>query len=121
MVKIKKGSLFSSGCQTLVNAVNCVGVMGAGIALEFRLRYPKMFNKYKMLSPDGICYSFDSRANGYCRSEGIGVVILESTRICDYGYCKIEGIVKNLFMVKASMIMYHFILIPKTQCCIRGS
>jgi len=47
MVKIKKGSLFSSGCQTLVNAVNCVGVMGAGIALEFRLRYPKMFNKYK--------------------------------------------------------------------------
>lgn len=32
---------------TLVNTVNCVGVMGAGIALEHRLRDPEMFARYK--------------------------------------------------------------------------
>ena len=30
-----------------------------------------------MLSPDGICYSFDDRANGYARGEGIGVVVIK--------------------------------------------
>jgi O-acetyl-ADP-ribose deacetylase (regulator of RNase III) len=45
-IKIIKGNLFTSNCQTLVNTVNCVGVMGAGIALEFRLRYPQMYIKY---------------------------------------------------------------------------
>ena len=52
MIKIYKGNLFSSSCQTIVNAVNCVGVMGAGIALEFRLRYPKMFKRYKKYCND---------------------------------------------------------------------
>jgi len=47
MIKFIKGNIFSSSCQTIVNTVNCFGVMGAGIALEFRMRYPKMFNEYK--------------------------------------------------------------------------
>jgi acyl transferase domain-containing protein len=29
------------------------------------------------LSPDGLCHSFDSRANGYARGEGFGVVIIK--------------------------------------------
>lgn len=41
-----RGNLFTSKCQTLVNTVNCVGIMGAGIALEFRYRYPKMYERY---------------------------------------------------------------------------
>lgn len=45
-LKIIKGNLFTSNCQTLVNTINCVGVMGAGIALEFRLRYPQMYTRY---------------------------------------------------------------------------
>lgn len=45
-MKIINGNIFTSSCQTIVNSVNCVGVMGAGIALEFKLRYPKMFEKY---------------------------------------------------------------------------
>ncbi|MBE9144093.1 macro domain-containing protein [Planktothrix mougeotii] len=45
-IEIIKGNLFTSQCQTLVNTVNCVGVMGAGIALEFRLRYPEMYTRY---------------------------------------------------------------------------
>ena len=45
-VTIKTGNIFTSECQTLVNTVNCDGVMGAGIALEFKLRLPEMFEQY---------------------------------------------------------------------------
>ena len=39
---------------------------------------PQMgFSKGGFLSPDGICYAFDSRANGYIRSEGAGVIIIK--------------------------------------------
>ena len=48
-IKILKGNIFTSKYQTLVNTVNCVGVMGAGIALEYRLRYPEMHDKYVQL------------------------------------------------------------------------
>ena len=51
-VSVRKGNIFSSRCQTIVNTVNCVGIMGAGIALECRLRYPLMFEKYAQLCAD---------------------------------------------------------------------
>lgn len=47
------GNIFTSECQTLVNTVNCVGVMGAGIALEFKFRHPAMFERYTRLCKDG--------------------------------------------------------------------
>jgi len=46
MIKVLIGNLFESGAQTLVNTVNCVGVMGKGIAREFKKRYPDMFRDY---------------------------------------------------------------------------
>jgi O-acetyl-ADP-ribose deacetylase (regulator of RNase III)/uncharacterized protein YwgA len=46
MVKVQIGDLFKSGAQTLVNTVNCEGVMGKGIALEFKKRFPDMFSDY---------------------------------------------------------------------------
>ena len=46
-IKHIKGNIFSSKCQTLVNTVNCVGVMGKGIALVHKLRYQKMYEDYK--------------------------------------------------------------------------
>lgn len=45
-VKIVEGNIFTTQCGTIVNTINCVGVMGAGIALECRLRYPEMYKKY---------------------------------------------------------------------------
>jgi O-acetyl-ADP-ribose deacetylase (regulator of RNase III) len=47
MVKIVKGDLLASKAQTLVNPVNCVGVMGKGLALIFKEKYPNMFYDYK--------------------------------------------------------------------------
>lgn len=47
-----KGDLFSSPAQVLVNTVNTVGVMGKGIALEFKNRYPEMFKLYQKKCDD---------------------------------------------------------------------
>jgi O-acetyl-ADP-ribose deacetylase (regulator of RNase III)/uncharacterized protein YwgA len=44
---VRKGDLFESRVQTLVNTVNTVGVMGKGIALEFKRRFPDMFADYQ--------------------------------------------------------------------------
>ena len=52
-VNVLTGNIFTSRCQTLVNTVNCAGVMGAGLALECRLRWPVMFEKYVQLCEDG--------------------------------------------------------------------
>lgn len=46
MVRTLIGDLFESKAQTLVNTVNCVGVMGKGIALEFKKRFPDMYEDY---------------------------------------------------------------------------
>ena len=42
-------SLFTSGAQVLVNPVNCVGVMGAGLAKVFATRWPRMTASYRDL------------------------------------------------------------------------
>jgi O-acetyl-ADP-ribose deacetylase (regulator of RNase III)/uncharacterized protein YwgA len=46
MFKAIIGDLFTSRTDTLVNTVNCVGVMGKGVALEFKKRFPAMFEDY---------------------------------------------------------------------------
>lgn len=45
-VTVKIGDMFESEAQTLVNTVNCVGVMGKGVAAEFKRRFPRMFKDY---------------------------------------------------------------------------
>lgn len=46
MITVRIGDIFESDAQTLVNTVNCVGVMGKGIALEFKGRFPDMYEEY---------------------------------------------------------------------------
>ena len=47
MIGYLNKTVFNSNCDGLVNTVNCVGAMGAGLALEFSLRYPEMKKKYE--------------------------------------------------------------------------
>lgn len=46
MFKALIGDIFASQAEALVNTVNCVGVMGKGVALEFKKRFPAMFEDY---------------------------------------------------------------------------
>jgi O-acetyl-ADP-ribose deacetylase (regulator of RNase III) len=53
MIRVLIGDLFESNAQTLVNTVNCVGIMGKGIALEFKNRFPAMYEDYVKLCKAG--------------------------------------------------------------------
>lgn len=44
---IYEKDIFQSKAEALVNPVNLVGVMGAGLAAKFRAKYPDMFNDYR--------------------------------------------------------------------------
>ncbi len=46
MIRVLVGDIFESKAQTLVNTVNTVGIMGKGIALGFRQRFPEMYEDY---------------------------------------------------------------------------
>lgn len=46
-VKEVEGDLLAVEADALVNTVNCVGVMGKGVALQFKRRFPDMFRAYK--------------------------------------------------------------------------
>ncbi|MCK4788472.1 MAG: DUF1156 domain-containing protein, partial [Desulfobacteraceae bacterium] len=45
--KIIKGDIFETPADIRINTVNCVGVMGAGVALAFKNKYPEMFRDYQ--------------------------------------------------------------------------
>ena len=61
MITYLKGDIFSSPAQVLVNTVNTVGVMGKGVALEFKKRYPAMFKSYERV--------YDEKAVGDWKSK----------------------------------------------------
>ena len=46
---IQKGDILNADAQALVNTVNCVGVMGRGIALQFKKKFPDNFSAYKKI------------------------------------------------------------------------
>lgn len=52
MITHLKCDIFKSPATILVNPVNCVGVMGAGLAKQFKLRFPTMFEKYTQMCAD---------------------------------------------------------------------
>ena len=46
MMEFKTGDIFKTDAEALVNSVNCIGVMGRGIALQFKNMYPANFKAY---------------------------------------------------------------------------
>lgn len=53
MIEYIEGDIFDSPAQVIVNTVNTVGVMGKGLALSFKNRYPDMFERYKKVCEEG--------------------------------------------------------------------
>lgn len=67
-VKQIKGNIFNTKCQSIVNTVNCIGVMGKGIAQVYKLRYPEMYIEYKehcqqKLIKPGVLWLYNKKEN----------------------------------------------------------
>ncbi len=50
----RTGNIFTTSCEVVTITVNCEGVMGAGIALEGRFRWPEMYDQYADLCTKGL-------------------------------------------------------------------
>ena len=48
-----KGDILNSKCQAIVIPVNCVGVMGAGLAKQAKARWPRNFEEYRDICARG--------------------------------------------------------------------
>jgi O-acetyl-ADP-ribose deacetylase (regulator of RNase III) len=47
MIELTQGDILKADAEALVNTVNCVGIMGRGIALQFRKAFPENFKVYE--------------------------------------------------------------------------
>lgn len=54
MITYKEGNLLEAGTEGLVNTVNCVGIMGKGIALQFRQAFPNNYKQYERACRTGL-------------------------------------------------------------------
>ncbi|HEX7729877.1 MAG TPA: macro domain-containing protein [Terracidiphilus sp.] len=53
MIDFKTGNILASNAEALVNTVNCVGIMGRGIALQFKTKFPANFKAYAAACESG--------------------------------------------------------------------
>ncbi|KAN0023706.1 hypothetical protein ACTFIV_008093 [Dictyostelium citrinum] len=99
-----------TACSSSLNAINCgynsiksnksnVSIVG-GINFILDPHISKSFTQLGLLSPTGKCHTFSSDADGYVRSEGVGIVVLKKLKdaIKDSNniYCIIKGSSSNI-------------------------
>ena len=53
MIHFTRGDIFAQPAEAIVNPVNCVGVMGRGLALQFKRRHPDAFLAYRCACEGG--------------------------------------------------------------------
>lgn len=53
MIEVIRGDMFAESYELIVNPINCVGVMGGGLAAIFRRRYPKAHEDYVVACGQG--------------------------------------------------------------------
>lgn len=53
MIEFTTGDILKADAEALVNTVNCYGVMGRGIALQFKKKFPDNFKQYKKVCDAG--------------------------------------------------------------------
>jgi O-acetyl-ADP-ribose deacetylase (regulator of RNase III) len=48
MINLTQGDILKADAEALVNTVNCVGIMGRGVALQFKKAFPANFKAYEL-------------------------------------------------------------------------
>lgn len=122
MVIYSNGNLFMEPAQCYVNAVNCVGTMGKGIALEFKKRYPDYFNYYIMLCREGYLRKAGD-AKVYTNSLGFPLYIISAATKMHYtDKSTLEDIKTLLTRIEYLIAVFEMksIAIPALGCGLGG-
>ncbi|MGN1152446.1 MAG: macro domain-containing protein [Candidatus Gastranaerophilaceae bacterium] len=122
MIKYKKGNILQEQTEAIINTVNCVGIMGRGIALQFKNTYPNNFKAYKQACDKGevqpgkmFVYSLGSLFNPK-------YIINFPTKRHWKGKSNINDIKLGLEALKQELIQYKIksIAIPPLGCGLGG-
>lgn len=128
MIEFVKGNIFDSNPDILVCTVNCVGVMGAGIALECKNRFPAYYYDYKSkclreeLKPGEIDIFVNSYQKFKFKEHEPLVIISAATKDHWKNKSEIEWVascIKNLedaFININEWLHYNTIAIPALGC-----
>ncbi|MDZ4688780.1 MAG: beta-ketoacyl synthase N-terminal-like domain-containing protein [Planctomycetaceae bacterium] len=81
-------------CQSLRNG-ECESALVGGVNALLSPAVSIAFSRARMLSPDGQCYPFDARANGYVRGEGCGVVVLKRLSEAERDGDRVLGVIRG--------------------------
>jgi O-acetyl-ADP-ribose deacetylase (regulator of RNase III) len=100
MIRYMTGNIFDTSCCGIVNPVNCVGVMGAGLALQFKNFYPRMFSEYKQFCKNNQVVV--GRLNLHYLNAGQQVIINFPTKVHWRNPSKMEYLVAGLQTFVAS-------------------
>jgi O-acetyl-ADP-ribose deacetylase (regulator of RNase III) len=116
--KYQSGSIFNSNCSTLIDAVNCLGVKGAGLALQFRERYSQSYLEYR-----GVCSKGLLKPGDILLSQDQGVSIVHFATKGDWrNPSQLEwvesGLVNLVNLIHSEEITS--IAIPKLGCGLGG-
>jgi acyl transferase domain-containing protein/NADP-dependent 3-hydroxy acid dehydrogenase YdfG/acyl carrier protein len=81
-------------CESLRRSESTLAIAG-GVSLNIAAESAIGMSEFGALSPDGRCFVFDARANGYVRGEGAGIVVLKPLRYAiadgDQVYAVVRG------------------------------
>jgi O-acetyl-ADP-ribose deacetylase (regulator of RNase III) len=122
MIKLTQGDILYADAEALVNTVNCVGVMGRGIALQFKKVFPENFKRYKAACDNkellpGKMFVYD--LNSVCNPR---YVINFPTKRHWKGSSRMEDIESGLLALVAEVSKrnIHSIAIPPLGCGLGG-
>lgn len=118
MLKNMTGSIFNSKAEALVSPVNCVGVMGKGLALDFKKRYPESFRYYK-----SVCDGNMAVVGRIFPNDEHGVTIIHfPTKVHWRNESKPEWIELGLKDLRVFLEAYHYksVAIPLLGCGLGG-
>jgi len=122
MIELKRGDILKADAEALVNTVNCVGVMGRGIAMQFRKVFPECFKAYEAACKRKELRPGKMHVCDLNRFENPRIVINFPTKRHWKGKSKLEDIEAGLAALAALVRERHIhsIAIPPLGCGLGG-
>jgi O-acetyl-ADP-ribose deacetylase (regulator of RNase III) len=113
-----KGNILDSMAHALVNPVNCGGIMGKGLALQFRRTYPRMYQDYQRVCLAGLLQP----GSLHVFPVGARYIINFPTKIHWSGKSKLEFIDAGLQTLVEEILLrdIHSIAVPPLGCGLGG-
>ena len=116
---VSNGDIFKSKCEALVNPVNIKGIMGKGLALAFKTKYPAHFENYKRACQNGEMTT--DKVLAYQEKNGPMIICLatkddgrDSSKI-EYVSAGLDDLVKQI-----KTLGIRSVAIPKLGCGLGG-